>query len=169
MCLLRDWMKTRLRFPIRKQAEVLLDRLCVNTTGHVPIPATGEGRTALCIGDMWAGSWALHPGSHPRTLRNACSHPQENFVPTEFLCSSQQSLSISSGLRGTRTWESFPRLILRMVTFSSQNICLPIPCDPLRGHNKVGWKAQLQSQASFTPHLPWLWKSYLACLSSFTR
>lgn len=30
MCLLRDWMKTRHHFPIRKQAEVLLDCLCMN-------------------------------------------------------------------------------------------------------------------------------------------
>lgn len=162
MCLLRDWMKTRHHFPIRKQAEVLLDCLCMNNRPRACLSHWRKEDSSL-HGRHVGRVLGLTPGSHPRTLRHAYSHPQENFIPMEFLRSSQQSLSISSGLSGTRTWKSSPRLILRMVTFLSQNICLPIPCDPLRAHNQVGWKA------SFAPHLPWLWKSFLACLSSFTR
>lgn len=80
----------------RKQAVVLLDHLCINTANLRP----WRKEEALCREGMQAGSWALPPGSNPRTLRNACSHPQRTLVPRGSLCSTQRSLSSFSGLRG---------------------------------------------------------------------
>lgn len=79
-------------------------------------------------------SWAFCPGRDPRTLRDACCHPQRALFPRSpdsppsTLCLSVQD----AGGRKTRESprEDCPRLVLGMVTRASQDICPQVPSAP---------------------------------------
>lgn len=88
-------------------------------TGHVSVPPLEDG------GQFSAGRACRQgPGQQPQNSEK-CS-----LSPPREPCS-QHSLSSSSGFRGQRTWESLqggiPRLVLKIVTHSSQDSCLLIP------------------------------------------
>ena len=78
-------------------------------------------------------SWAFCPDRDPRTLRDACCHPQRTLFPRS-PDSPPNTLSLSVQDAGRETWESpredCPRLVLGMVTRASQDICPQVPSAP---------------------------------------